>query len=55
MEPPRPDLEVPDPIYKAPLFPEDPNPVLRTRSPLSPAVPASDVRKISDPLVDEEP
>ena len=54
MEPPRPPVVAPDPTYRAPLLPPG-VPELKTRRPLTPAVPALAVRIVNEPLLEAVP
>jgi len=55
IDPPRPPDEEPDPIYKPPLLPLLAVPELNTSNPLTPLVPAFDVRILNAPLLDLDP
>jgi len=55
IEPPLPPEDDPDPMYKAPLFPRLAAPELKTSTPLTPLVPAFDVRIRNSPLLVEDP
>jgi len=70
MDPPRPEFDVPEPMYKAPLFPlillpdpkttrpplpRDEDPELKTIDPLTPAAAPSAVFKINEPLLVFDP
>jgi hypothetical protein len=50
--PARPEEALPEPIYKAPLFPLEETPLLKTISPLAPLVPEFAVEITIDPLDD---
>jgi hypothetical protein len=57
IDPPTPDLDVPDPNDNEPLLPVLADPVLNTKFPLAPAVPASPDFIVKSPLdhADEAP
>ena len=57
MDPPTPDVEVPEPIYNEPLLPVLDDPVLNTNLPLVPDVPAFGVVIDMSPLdvADDDP
>ena len=50
MDPPRPDVAVPEPTYSAPLLPELDVPLLSTSQPLTPLAPALPVCSNTLPL-----